>query len=120
MTNTKKIVLAEDNEPIRNILETFVEMTFPEQQYEVFEDGTSLAKRLESGLEDIAVVVTDNQMPGINGSQLIKGYADKVPMILHYGGDESIGEQAVRDCAKKYFLKGGDLDPLMEEIGKYL
>ena len=106
----EKIILFEDDD--KNVRETmlmFLDMRFPSYGVESFKEGTSLEERLKQGsLENVCMVITDNQMPGIEGSEIIRIYASKfpeIPFILYYGGDEEIGEEAVRNRACAYVLK---------------
>lgn len=105
MEKQKSILLAEDDECIRHLFYEFMKISFPEYEIETFEDGTSLQGRLEKNIENVKVVITDNQMPGITGSEIIKDYAKKVPMVLVYGGKEYIGEEAIKNGAVGYLLK---------------
>ena len=102
------ILFADDDESIRKSHKFFFEMNFPEYDVEFFRDGTSLNKRLNQDLTGVCAVVTDNRMPGIEGSGIIKDYARRlrhIPFILSYGGDKEIGEEAVRAGAYAYVLK---------------
>ena len=105
----KIILFADDYADWRNAMLMFFEMRFPDYDVETFENGTSLDERLNQGdLENVCMVITDNQMPGIEGSEIIRIYASKfpeIPFILYYGGDEEIGEEAVRNRACAYVLK---------------
>lgn len=105
----KIILLADDDDNVRKSISMFLEMRFPNYDIETFEDGASLNERLKQrDLENVCMVITDNQMPGIEGSEIIRTYASRFPeisFILHYGGDEEIGEEAVRNSACAYVLK---------------
>jgi DNA-binding NtrC family response regulator len=111
MTNEKKtILIAEDSEPMRIIIKRILQKDFPQFQIESFEDGTSLESRLNKEINDVALVVTDNRMPGITGFEIIKKYAKKleysgVKFILCYLGDEKIGKIAIENGAFDYILK---------------
>lgn len=105
MKNKKTILMADDDQSARKLYSEIFDMAFPDYHLEVFEDGTSLKGRLEKSIENVALVSTDNQMPGIPGNELIKEYAKKVPMILVYGGAQHIGETAVENGAIGYLLK---------------
>ena len=105
----KTILIADDEPTIRKLNSMVVEREFPDYNIELFEDGKQLNKRLSENLEDICLVITDNEMPVINGSEIIKKYASKlpeIPFILHYGGDESIGKEAISNGAYDYVIKG--------------
>ena len=72
-----KILYADDKESLRDFLGTLLEMSFPELDREAFKDGSSLEKRLNESLEGVRLVITDNDMPGIKGSEIIIAYAEK-------------------------------------------
>lgn len=106
----KTILYAEDEESVRNVTSRIIGVRFPDIHLESFTDGTSLVERLEKGVEDVAMVLTDNNMPGINGGMVIKRYARlpefaQIPFVLNYGGDTNIGEKAIEDGARAYILK---------------
>lgn len=121
MTNNK-ILYAEDNRNVRDI----VQFTLNKYNLDVYEDGNSLDKRLEQGSDGISIVITDNQMPGPNGSMIIEKYANKegfkgkVPFVLFYGGEKEIGEEAIKNGAAAYLLKGHntpvDLKNLIDKL----
>ena len=83
----KKILIAEDNESLRKITKQLLGRGFPEFDVETFADGSSLELRLNNGIDSVAVVMTDNTMPGVHGSDIIRRYAleqefRKIPFIL--------------------------------------
>ena len=105
-----KIIFADDDFFMRRVVEEILVGEFPQFQFEFFEDGTSLERKLNDGISNVRLIVTDNSMPGIHGSELIRLYSSKlkerkIPMILHYGGHEGIGQEAVRNGAFAYLLK---------------
>lgn len=108
---TKGIILyAEDNDSIRSACERMIRAILPDFVPQIFEDGTSLEERLKEDVSDVRLVITDDTMPGISGSDIIRGYAKKegfeqIPFILVYGGEESIGEKAVKNGAFAYVIK---------------
>ncbi|MBI4116656.1 response regulator [Candidatus Pacearchaeota archaeon] len=119
MRNT--ILLADDTEIIRELQRTILGR-FSEYEIEEFSNGNSLRNRLEGKIEDVSLVVTDNDMPGSKGSEIIAEYAgkSKFPFVLIYGGDEEIGEQAVRDGAFGYLRKPFEMRQYAELIRKAL
>jgi len=126
MTNNKgTILIADDNDLVRDTLQTFVETLFPDYAPVVFENGDSLASRLEKELvnpSDVKLLITDNDMPGKTGSELIANYANQLsfPIILHYAGRRDIGEEAIKNGAYAYLSKPVKLDFFEEIIGKAL
>lgn len=106
----KTIVCADDDESWRVIVKRSLGRNFPDHSIEVFEDGDSLNKRLTRDLGEVCLVVTDDQMPGVEGSEIIREHARRldglgIPMILYYAGDQEIGEEAVKNGAYGYASK---------------
>ena len=121
-----KILYADDKESLRDFLGTLLEMSFPELDREAFKDGSSLEKRLNESLEGVRLVITDNDMPGIKGSEIIIAYAEKpefknISFILHYGGDPSLGEELVnKHGAFAYLKKPAQIEDITATIEKAL
>jgi len=111
MKKEKKIILiADDSKEIRELANMILQEDFPQFHVESFEDGTSLESRLNKGINNVKLVVTDNRMPGITGFEIIEKYSRKpeyagVRFILCYAGDEMIGKKAVENGAFDYILK---------------
>ena len=122
MPENKNILYAEDRPETQEITLEFFETFFPSHIVEVFSDGASLDKRLECGsLDTIGVVVTDNEMPEMNGTDIIRKYAQResyvgIPFVLYYGGVPAIGEQALQHGAIKIFHKPCNIRSLMEYV----
>jgi len=120
-----KILVADDDGAMRRLNLRCLKMGFPRYETEEFEDGKSLVSKLEGDVSGVALVLTDNEMPGINGSEIIKNYASRegfkqIPFILVYGGDETIGKQVVRDGAFGYLIKPYDFKNYNELIAEAL
>lgn len=117
----KRILLADDTESIIEIQKDLLRR-FSGYEIEAFSDGASLKGRLERDVGDVVLVVTDNEMPGANGSKIIAEYARKYkfPFVLVYGGVEEIGEQAVENGAFGYLTKPFGFLEYTELIGKAL
>ena len=100
-------MFADDDEIVRKLQQRIFQTKFPEYALEQFEDGTSLKNCLEGEVGDVALVVTDNEMLGISGTEIIRQYArvKSFPFILVYGGEMKIGEQAVKDGAFGFLQK---------------
>ena len=104
------ILLADDNDVARNISQEIIRRNFPGFSLEVFPNGISLVERLERGVDDVRLIITDNEMPGVDGSEIIRQYArrlgyEKIPFILRYGGEEQIGIKSIEDGAFAYACK---------------
>ncbi|GBE20505.1 sporulation initiation phosphotransferase F [archaeon BMS3Abin17] len=123
MTNKKKILFADDNQGIRKAA-SFI---FPRENTEFYEDGISLDKKLKQSFSNPPdLVITDHEMPGINGGEIIKEYArreefENTFFILAYGGAEEIGKRAREDGAAAYIRKPYgpvDLKNLIDKLVK--
>jgi DNA-binding NtrC family response regulator len=119
----KNILYAEDSEIVRAFMADLFEAYYPQSNLKFFNDGLSLEKRLIQGVNGVDLVITDNDMPGMNGSQLIRKYSKKmkeVPFILHYGGEAHIGIQALEDGAFAYLQKPSRNEDLIQIVKKAL
>lgn len=105
----KNILYAEDDELVGGLMLKVLNK-LPSAKVEFFTNGRSLDERLQTESEGIDLVLTDNQMPYVLGSEIIKKYAksprfEKIPFVLCYGGFDKIGEEAVRNGAFAYIQK---------------
>ncbi|MCK4647383.1 response regulator, partial [Candidatus Pacearchaeota archaeon] len=107
--------LADDESSNRNLFEAILKSSFLNYEVQAFAEGASLVRRLEEDVSDIRLVVTDNFMPRVTGSEIIEKYAraskfKEIPFILCYGGDEEIGKKAVEDGAFGFIVKPMNLE----------
>lgn len=122
MENKGTILYADDEPRIRDLVAAILETDFPSHVIEVFADGSSLEKRLMQGTENVKLVVTDNDMPGIIGSEIIKKYSKKpgleqIPFVLCYAGNESLGASLVREgYASAYLSKPFEIKDLKRTV----
>jgi DNA-binding NtrC family response regulator len=119
MENKRSILIADDQASWINILSRLIKETGVENPVEAFEDGTSLEARLKKGPAP-ALVITDNQMPGIPGSKIIQEYApqySQTKFILHHGGDKFIGEYLMEEgLAFAFIQKGAESEEIINKI----
>ncbi len=120
----KTIMHADDKKTIREMMSTISKNYFRDYNFESFSNGGDLVKRLREGNEDIALLVLDNKMPILSGSQILATYGhsnllESFPVLLYYGGDEEIGRQALEDGATRYILKP-DFKELIGFMKEYL
>ena len=116
-----KILYVEDQKIVRDTVVGMLEKYFPKHDIETFEDGGGLEERLNQDLSGVKMILIDNNMPVIYGSQIIKKYASKlsdIPFILFYSGVDFIGKEAVKSGAYGYLLKGGDLSDMKSMFEK--
>ncbi len=111
----KKILIADDVDSVRKITSLMIGHHFKDYEIETFEDGNSLNGRLEKDVKNVSLIVTDNSMPGMKGSEIITKYAGKlnVPFILAYGGEIEIGKKAVEDGAYAFIRKPFNMSDLI-------
>ena len=121
----RTILYAEDDPDFRGTYQKYFRKSFPDNPLETFNDGGSLERRLLGNLDDVALVVTDNKMPGKIGGQIIKEYARreefrKIPFLLLYAGEPIIGRVAVENGAFSYVSKMSDQQDLVAEMRRAL
>ena len=109
MENKGIILYADDDFGTRDIVKKLIEFDFPAYITEFFGDGSSLEERLMKGTENVKLVVTDNEMPGITGSAIIRKYSkepgfENIRFVLCYAGNKSLGASLVRDGYAFSFL----------------
>ena len=121
----QKIIHADDDKMTREFYQAVHHRTFPSYELVQFEDGKSLKESLEKLAGDgVALVLTDNSMPGMSGAEIIKEYAgdsrySNTKFILFYGGDARIGKEAVLNGAFAFIEKPAsmitEVVPLMKQ-----
>ena len=123
----KTILIADDKKDARDLTKEILENSLPDYSFETFENGTSLKNKLNGLLvkrdRNIKAIITDDTMPGCTGSELIAKYAkmkefEKTPVILVYGGEESIGKKAVENGAFAYVQKPYDISKFSNLVKK--
>ena len=84
-----KLLFAEDDASVRNFIPRVVSILLQDRKLdiELFPDGTSLVERLDKGISAPGVVITDNDMPGYFGKQIIQSYSSRpdfasIPFVL--------------------------------------
>ena len=70
--NKKIIVVAEDTEIIRDALVAKLKTNFPDVEIVEFKDGAELARYLRDKNNQVDYIVSDNQMPIMNGMDVFK------------------------------------------------
>jgi len=120
MTATKKILISDDEEGIRESLKLILG-----DQYNLIltTDGQQCLECLENA-DDIGLVLLDIKMPQINGLDVLKIIKEKKPeinvvVITGYKSVETASE-AVNLGASGYIVKPFKSDEILETITKHL
>lgn len=120
---TKKILIAEDNKQILKMYRRI----FPDlvNKYEVsltfVTDGKSLVDTLLEDGKDYVLVITDNDMPWVNGLEAIKRIREagnNIPICM-VSGDHNKNE-ALEAGANEFYQKPVSLKVLEDIVSRYL
>jgi len=120
MEKKGKILIADDNGPIREILSEIIGESFPEYSLGIFEEGHSLRSDLAKGLEGTALIIADNDVPEKNlGLKITKEYSGRgVPFIMMSG--YNIEKEAIQNGAYGFLLKPFGLFEFKKMVGESL
>jgi signal transduction histidine kinase len=113
-----KVLLVDDNAPIRHNLRQLLEM---HADVEVVGEGVNGAEAVEgAGRLRPDVVLMDMNMPVMNGAEATKRIKDEHPdvkvLALTAFGDMSLVSEMVKAGASGYLLKGGSSKELLESL----
>ncbi|RLA83524.1 MAG: chemotaxis protein CheV [Epsilonproteobacteria bacterium] len=107
LKNDKLILVAEDSAVAREVMEQFLKKA--KAKYIISNDGGELLQRLEelSDPSDVALVITDIEMPGTDGYQVAKHIKENskyshIPVIVN----SSMTTDAVKDKMNKIGIDG--------------
>ncbi len=106
-----KVLLIDDEEGIRHQAKLFLERIYGRLDVSTVASASEALDRLSD--EYFAVVVSDYQMPRMNGIDLLKELRDRgddIPFIIFTGkGREEVAMEALNLGADAYIQKGGDV-----------
>ncbi len=115
------ILVADDHADIRRFLEEVV-LTLSDYSVETVADGDSAMDRIRMLSPDL--VITDHQMPGLTGLELIRQIQEEglaIPVILITGeGSEGLAVETFRAGAVDYLIKPFEMDELQAAISRAL
>ena len=117
------IIHADDEESLRHAISRIIRMKFSDCNLEQFGNGAELEKRLNQSVNVPGVVLTDNNMPGITGEDVIRDYAQRpnfagrVPFVLVSGLGDMIGERVIANGAYALLNKPFLLNDFKEVVG---
>ncbi|MFO7990970.1 MAG: PAS domain S-box protein [Thermoplasmata archaeon] len=106
-----KVLLVDDEEGIRHQAKIFLEKIYGQLDVSLAASGKEAIQRLDK--EYFAAVVSDYQMPRMNGIELLEELRDQgndIPFIIFTGkGREEVAMKALNLGADGYIQKGGDV-----------
>lgn len=115
--NTSKVVLAaEDSGVAREILKKFFEKA--NLRYEIYKDGQSIMARVEElGAEQVAMIITDIEMPEADGYQVasfIKNNSSlqNIPVVVNSSMTTEAVQHKMREIGVNGFVGKTDIDSL--------
>lgn len=105
-SQTLKILVVDDDSFVRDMLESLLESS--DHIVETADNGTEALEKIEAGTE-LDLVISDINMPGINGLELIKRVRSRkmdIPIIILTGNSEiTIALKSIKSGANDYILK---------------
>ncbi|MHC3439831.1 bacterio-opsin activator domain-containing protein [Natrialbaceae archaeon A-gly3] len=107
------VLLVDDNEQVCNLVRAGLERESDQLSVTTVHSGPAALDRLD---DDIDCVVSDYDMPGMNGLDLLREVREIYPafpfVLLTAMGSERIASEAMSADVTDYFQKSGDLDEL--------
>jgi FixJ family two-component response regulator len=104
----RRVAVVDDDPRIRESLDSL--LSAAGYDVELYESGEQILK--EEGLGQIACLVSDVRMPGIDGFQLyrraVAAYPGLSVILISAHHDRSVREQAIRENVFAYFYKPFD------------
>ena len=119
-----KIYLAEDYDATRLMINEAISHYFPAYKEKIieFNNGKSLYDEIIKNSKEIKLVLTDNEMPIMNGLEVIKKCSKLYPDILfiQMSGEDYIKEEALESGAKHFLYKPFKMEDFESILVKYL
>lgn len=123
--NKNKILIADDIEANRLICRDILRREFSQYEYEVFEDGKAIEKRLNGDVKDVRVGIIDHEMPGTYGADIIERYAplpkySGIKFILYSSDPSDEVKKRVENVGALFILKPIEGKTLVEAVREAL
>lgn len=102
-----KLLIVDDDSFVRNILSSIME----EEGFlvDTAENAEIALEKLESSLSEISLIISDMNMPGMDGLSLIKEIEKRelnIPIVILTGNEEiSVAIEALKNGAEDYLIK---------------
>ncbi|MFZ2541059.1 MAG: response regulator, partial [Gallionella sp.] len=118
MSQTTRILYAEDNPQDADLTRNFLRSHAPELEIEIADTGQACLERLRTGRFDLLLL--DHRLPDMDGLTVLKALIHaglQVPVVLVTGyGDENLVLKALRLGAANYIPKLGNYLETMPDI----
>jgi two-component system response regulator YesN len=114
MNKKLEIVVVDDEEPITEVIKTYIECLDPNIDVRTFNDAMEAKKYISSNSPD--VLITDYKMPKCDGIQIMEAASPKVKKILVTGYMSEIAEERLNKLNGTYFEKPVPLRALAKII----
>jgi len=111
-----QIVVVDDEEPITEVIKTYIECIDPNINVRTFNDPLEAKRFIMKNALD--VLITDYKMPRCDGLQLIEAAAPSVKKILVSGYISEIAEERLHKLNATYFEKPVPLRALAKIIAE--
>ena len=121
MKNKGRIIVTEDDKNIRELMKLFLNSYFPNYELEIYKDGHSLKKTLNSNPKGIELILLDNDVPDKSlGLEITRDYSLKInaPIVIISG--YPIDKEAEQAGAYAFVKKPFTMNELSEVIKKGL
>ncbi|PAU84337.1 histidine kinase [Halorubrum salipaludis] len=111
MSDRIRVLHVEDDPDLAEITASFLEREDPRIAVETASDAAEGLERLDDPDAEIDCIVSDHDMPGRNGIELLEAVRERdpeIPFVLYTGkGSESVASEAISAGVTDYLQKGG-------------
>jgi len=116
MTKKLEIVVVDDEEPITEVIKTYIECIDPTIEVRTFNDAIEARNYIATNSPD--VLITDYKMPKCDGIQIMEAASPNVKKILVTGYMSEIAEERLNKLNGTYFEKPVPLRALAKIIAE--
>ena len=115
------VLVVDDDKTIRNLVAEMIEIKFS-RNVETFADGLSARQAIENEFNNFDLVITDCEMPGIDGLELTERIKKCYPdiRVIVISGRHNKESAALEAGADSFLKKPFSFDDLAETIRRVL
>jgi len=121
MCKKNLVYIAEDQNSLRSLVSEVIQETFQDYSVNSFDNGASLYKNILKNNHNLELVLTDNNMPLMDGIEVIEKCSKLYPEIdfLLMSGN-TLYTKAINAGAKEFLKKPFSVEDLIQTLNKYL